>query len=219
MMRTAFGLMTFLSLGLCLGACSSKSVDDDDGKAGSANGGTSAGTASTGGSNGNTSGAGGVVGQSGSSSTAGTGGSAGGTTGGSTTGGASAGDCVDDTVTCVDAATASVCDPLTGEVQTANCTEELAKDGLISNGCTMDATGSGCTVDDLADAECEAGTPAFAVCAEATEDQLIDIYVACFHNNEDIAHEAISCYADYADAEAGTVDCEAADAACLPATE
>jgi hypothetical protein len=206
MMRTAFGLVTLLSVGLM--ACSSKSVDDDDGKAGSATGGTSAaGTPATGGSNGNNTsgtGTGGAIGQSGSSSTAGT-------------GGTPAGDgCTDTAVMCVDAETASVCDPLTGETETANCTEELAKDGLISNGCTVDEMGSGCTVDDLADADCAAGTPAFAVCADATQDELIDIYIACFHNNQDVAHEAISCYAAYADVEAGTVDCMAADAACLP---
>lgn len=212
MMRTAFGLVTLLSIGLM--ACSSKSVDDDDenGKAGSAAGGTSAGTSSTGGSNGNNntsgsgsgSGTGGGVAEAGSNSTAGT-------------GGTPAGDgCTDTSVMCVDAETASLCDPLTGETETANCAEELAKDGLISNGCTVDEMGSGCTVDDLADAECAAGTPAFAVCAEATQEELIDIYVACFHNNQDIAHEVISCYAAYADVDAGTVDCMAADAACLP---
>lgn len=202
--------MALLSLGL---ACSSKSIDDDDdpGSSGSASGGTGSGSSTTGGSNSSTAGAGGVVGRAGSSATAGA------STGGMATGGTPAGECAEATVTCVDDATASVCDPLTGETETANCAEELAKEGLISDGCTVDDTGSGCTIDGLSDAECEAGTPAFAVCAQATQDELLDIYVACFLNNMDVAHEAISCYADYIDEAAMTVDCEAADAACLPA--
>ncbi len=117
---------------------------------------------------------------------------------------------------CVDDETASLCDPLTGVVETANCAEEFELDGLISNGCSVDEAGAGCTIDGLSDADCAAGTPPFAVCADATEDQLVDIYVACFKNNMDVAHMVISCYADYVDEEAKTVDCEAADAACLP---
>jgi hypothetical protein len=134
----------------------------------------------------------------------------------STAGTNGAGGCTDPSIMCVDADTATACDPLTGEVQTANCAEEFALDGLISNGCTTDELGSGCTVDAFEDAECEAGMVPFAVCADLTQSDLIDVYVACFHDNLMQAHMAVSCYADYLDEEAMTVDCEAADAACLP---
>lgn len=206
MMRTAFGLMTVLSLGVL--ACSSKAVDDDDdGKAGSAAGGMASGTAGKSSGGADTSGTGGVVGRSGST----------GTSGATTTGGTDTGLCTDTAVVCVDADTASLCDPLTGETETANCKDAFAEDGLISSGCTTDDTGSGCTLDGLADADCEAGTPAFAVCQDLTQDDLINVYVNCFHDTDMIARQVVTCYTDYIDEAAMEVDCAAADAACLPA--
>lgn len=123
----------------------------------------------------------------------------------------------DCTLTCVDAASARYCDD-TGALTTVNCAEVFAEDGLISNGCTTDTAGAGCTLDGLADPECEAGTPAFAYCAQLPEENLVDVYVGCF-NDMNGAHTVIPCYADFI-APMGTmppVDCVAADAACLPA--
>lgn len=124
---------------------------------------------------------------------------------------------VDCTLTCVDAASARYCDD-SGALTTVNCAQVFAEDGLISNGCSTDTAGAGCTLDGLADPECDAGTPAFAYCAQVPDENLLDVYVGCFHDMNG-AHTVIPCYADFI-APMGTtppVDCVAADAACLPA--
>jgi hypothetical protein len=197
MKRAAFGLGALLSLATM--ACSSKALDDE-GEAGSAAGGTKAGTA-------------GDASKGGAPSN---GGAASGGSAAAAPGGAPSDTCTDPAIMCLDDVTATACDPLTGEVQTANCPELYLVDGMISS-CTTDAEGAGCSIDAFTDAECEAGMVPFAVCADLTQNDLIDVYVACFHDNLMQAHMAISCYADYIDEEAKTVDCVAADAACLPA--
>jgi hypothetical protein len=205
MMRTAASLSLFMMLSIAgASACSSKAVDGDDEKggtgsiisAGTTSGGSGGGGAGSGGSGGTTS--------AGTTSNAGSGGSA---------------DlCAGKPNVCVDAATVQACNPETGMNLTGNCAEEFAKDGLISNGCTDDADGIGCTLDDFADQPCVDGTGPFAFCGGLTEDQLIDVYVSCFHDVEGL-HTIVPCFADYVDDTAmpPTVDCAAAEAACFPA--
>jgi hypothetical protein len=202
MLRTTIGVSFILVLG-GLAACSSKATDNGNGSAGNGT----------------------IVGSSGNSAggTTGTGNGAGttGTTGGKTstagTGGLEAGDCTDETVTCVDATHAMGCNFDTGVVDTFSCVDELTALGFVSSGCTTDATGDFCAIDDYADAACKAGTAAFAYCENATTDeQLFNIYVNCYQNNMD-GHTVIPCFANYVTATMKTsADCGNAEAACLP---
>jgi hypothetical protein len=117
---------------------------------------------------------------------------------------------------CLDEMTAQFCDA-SGEMMTANCAEVFAEDGLISNGCLSDAMGAGCTVDDVADMACGEGAGPFAFCNDLTEDDILDVYVGCFHDMNG-AHTIIPCYADFVmgTEDMPTIDCDAANAACLP---
>jgi hypothetical protein len=177
-------------------ACSSTSTNDDD------KGGTGA---VIGGSGGSTSGSGGA-----------------GTTAGTTTGtaGTDTGLCAGKPRKCVDADTVEYCDSATGNVMTTMCAADYAEDGLVSKGCTADADGIGCTLDGLSDMACQKGAEPFAVCAGLTRDDLLSVYVGCFHDMNG-AHTVIPCYSafvDETDPEMPVVDCEAADAECLPDT-
>jgi hypothetical protein len=155
--------------------------------------------------------------------TAGTGGStaagaaAGGTANnpsGGTGGGAVVG-CPGMPVTCLDATSAQACNPSTNMVETVVCKEEFAKSGLISNGCTTDATGSGCAVDGGENETCWTGAQGIAVCAELDDNQFIGVYVDCFNDDPDI-RPLLTCIADFVDTAAKLVDCDGAEAACLP---
>lgn len=212
-MRTMIGLSLGVTLVLAgTAACSSKSVDDDDDNKGgtgaiitAGGGGTSAGTSSnTGGTGSNAAG----TSSGGASSMAGTG----------TAGTATMPDlCAGKTVSCVDAMTARACDPETGMDVTGNCAEELAKDGLVSTGCSTEADGTGCTIDDYSDMGCFEGTEPFSVCAELGPEDALTVYVACFRDIEGL-HAIIPCFADFVDdtVTPPTIDCMAAETACFP---
>jgi hypothetical protein len=200
-----------LSVLMALGstaACSSDKVDGES-KGGTGavisggSGGSGGSGSSTAGSAGSTAGSAGSTAGSGSS-TAGSAGTAGGL-------------CAGKTVSCIDPMTAMGCDPTTGMDVTGNCAEEFAKDGIISNGCTTDADGTGCTVDDFSDMGCLDGTGPFAACEEVPDDELLNVYVACFHDVQGL-HAIIPCFANHVDDTTmpPTVDCDAAYAACVP---
>jgi hypothetical protein len=194
-------------------ACSSDKVD------GGNKGGT--GAVISGGSGGSGAASGGPGNNGGmTSSTAGTTSSTAGTTSSSGTGGSggtAGGLCAGKTVSCIDAMTAKGCDPETGMDITGNCAEEFAKDGIVSNGCTTDADGTGCTVDDFSDMGCLDGTGPFAACEEVPDEDLLNVYVACFHDIQGL-HSIIPCFANHVDdtTTPPTVDCDAAYAACVP---
>jgi hypothetical protein len=217
MMRTAFDLSFSILLALsAIGGCSSKDVDDGgNGSAGTAGASSaSAGSGNSGGSGNNSSGSGNNSSgsgnnSSGSGNTAGSGGS------GTNTAGTGGSGPACPTV-CLDEMTVEFCDN-TGAMMTANCTEIFAEDGLISNGCLSDATGEGCTIDDLADMGCAEGAAPFSFCNDLTEDDVLAVYVGCFHDMNG-AHTVIPCYADFVmgTEEMPTIDCEAAAAECLP---
>lgn len=188
-----------LSVGILLGlagtsACSSTSTNDEQ------KGGTGAViSAGTGGSS-----AAGAV-------------SAGGATNnpsGGTGGGAIVG-CPGMPVTCLDATSAQACNPTTNMVDTINCKDDFAESGLISNGCTSDATGSGCTIEGGADETCWNGAQGIAVCAELTDNEFLGVYVDCFNDEADI-RPLLTCIADFVDTAAKMVDCDGAEVACLP---
>lgn len=199
MKQTAFGvcLAGLLVFG-SVSACSSSSVDGGNkGGTGAILGGSSAGgTAGSGGAPSNNGGT--TSPAAGTSSTAGTGGS---------------GLCAGKSITCIDAMTAKGCDPATGMDVTANCAEEFAKDGLISDGCTMEATGSGCTIDGGSDVPCWLGAQGIAVCSDLTDDQLLGVYVNCFNKDAEVT-PVVTCVADFVDEVAMEVDCAGAEAAC-----
>jgi hypothetical protein len=144
--------------------------------------------------------------------------SAGGTTGnpgGGTAGGAVVG-CPGMPVTCVDAASALACNPTTNMAETVNCKDAFAESGLISNGCTTEATGSGCTIDGGANETCWKGSQGVAVCADFTEDEFLGVYIDCYNDMNDV-RPILTCIADFVDTAAKTVDCDGAEAACAPA--
>lgn len=192
--------LSWLSVLALTSGCSSDPVDDDNkggtgtilGEAGSDGDSSGAGTGSTGGSA-----SGGTA--SGGSATAGSGGSGGG--------------CVATGVSCLDDQIAQACNPDTGMVETGVCSELFAEEGLISNGCSTDAEGAGCTIDGFEDEECADGAVGFAVCGGFTQDDFFNIYVACFQNTAEL-RAGILCFAEYVDVEATTVDCEAALPVC-----
>ena len=201
-MRTMVGL----SLGVLMvlgstAACSSDKVDGEN------KGGTGA---LIGGSAG--SGSGGTTSTSGGTTSSGAG-----TTSTAGTGGTAADLCAGKPVSCIDAMTAKGCDPDTGMDITGNCAEEFAKDGIISAGCSTDADGTGCTIDDFSDMGCLDGTGPFAACEEVPAADAINVYVACFHDLQGL-HEIIPCFANHVDETTmpPTVDCDAAYAACVP---
>ena len=136
--------------------------------------------------------------------------SGGGGTGAVGVGGAAAQVCPS-ALSCVDPATAQYCD--NGVLKIVDCATALAEQGIVSNGCSDDAAGPGCTIDGFLDADCEAGTPAFAVCAGLTEKDLVNTYVACFENANQ-ASAVITCYRDYVDDVESLVDCSSAHTAC-----
>jgi hypothetical protein len=192
MLRTIVGLSFVLALASAT-ACSSKSTDD-----GTFHGGNGA-----------------IVGGSGGTSN-GAGATAGGKTG--TTTGGMTGACTDETITCVDDTNATGCNFDTGKVDTFSCVEELAGLGIVSSGCTTDATGDFCSVDDFSDKACADGTAAFAYCENATTDeQVFNIYVNCYQDNMD-GHTVIPCFAQYVTPTMKTsADCVMAEDACLGA--
>jgi hypothetical protein len=205
-------LSVLMALGSTV-ACSSDKVDGENkgGTGAVISGGTGAasgGPSNNGGTSSSTAGT--------SSSTAGTtsSGGTGGTGGG---GGTAGGLCAGKSVTCIDDMTAKGCDPTTGMDITGNCTEEFAKDGIVSNGCTTDADGTGCTVDDFSDMGCIDGTGPFAACEDVADEDLLNVYVACFHDIQGL-HAIIPCFANHVDETTTppTVDCDAAYAACVP---
>jgi hypothetical protein len=204
MMRTALGWS--FSVVMVLGAvvaCGSESTNDKG------NGTAGNGTVLAGGNSGGTS-ANGAGTSSGGTRTSG--GATG--TGGAT--GIPGGKCADETVTCVDATHATGCNLDTGLVDTFSCVDELASLGVVSSGCTKDATGDYCAVDDLADQACADGAGAFAYCYNATTDeQFFNIYVSCFTNYMD-GNTIIPCFTQYVTPEMKTAgDCANADAACF----
>jgi len=137
--------------------------------------------------------------------------------GGAASSAASAGDpCRAASIQCLDAQTAIACNTDAGVFQTLACSE-LAKDGLISSGCKKDQAGVGCTVDGYSDQACFDGAKPFHLCADLAENMFLDVYVNCFLDTRGL-RDVVTCYADFVDAAAQTVDCAAAQAACLPAT-
>jgi len=200
-MQTTYRVSCGLLLLLAAAACSSKSTKDGaDGTAGKGGILTGNGGTSSGGSAGTSSG--GVIGRSGSTSTGG---------GTSCTAGTD--------IVCLDAQTAQRCDPDTLMTQTAKCSTVITSlgPGVSSTGCVTDADGSGCNVT-FEDAKCEQAAPAFTACLQDDTYDALDVYFACFLDNNG-AHTIIPCYWDYVDEAAGTVDCAAAEAACLPTDE
>jgi len=134
-------------------------------------------------------------------------------TGGTT--GVDRGACSGTAVKCVDSKTVQFCNEA-GVLETVECKLGMAQEGILSNGCESDAAGDGCTVDGFGDVDCEAGASAFAVCAEMTEADLLDVYVACFLELETVgyAESRIACYGGYVNESDLTVDCGAAAAVC-----
>ncbi|HKY39020.1 MAG TPA: hypothetical protein VJN18_23945 [Polyangiaceae bacterium] len=131
--------------------------------------------------------------------------------GGSGSGGAAGLACPGSAVRCLDAATAEYCEGSTP--RTVICSAAMAEQGIVSSGCRSDDLGDGCTVDAFLDQDCEAGTPAFAVCEALTEGDLVTTYTACFQNLSG-ASDVIPCYRDFVDTTGVTVDCAAAQVSC-----
>ncbi len=130
--------------------------------------------------------------------------------GGSSAGGVGGG-CTDQTITCVDATTATGCNSKTGVVDTFSCVDELKAIGIISNGCTKDPTGDFCSIDDFSDQACADGATAYGYCENATSnEQLFNIYVNCFENN-------MKGHSKYVTPMMKTsADCVMAENACIP---
>jgi hypothetical protein len=218
MQRTTVGV-SFLVLFGVLSACSSKATDNNDGNGGN---GTVLGGGSGGGANGGASG-GGTTSSGGTMSGGGTtsGGTNAGTTGGNagragaTSSAGTNGLCADDTITCVDDAKATGCNPNTGSVETVDCVEYYATLGVTSTGCSVTADGAGCDVTDFKDAACLAGAEAYAVCANASDQDFVSVYIDCFQDYMG-AHTVVTCLGDYVSATMMTdADCQNAVDACL----
>lgn len=208
MLRISAGVslcFTLLAVGGALAACSSDSTSGG-GSAGSSSGGSS--------SNAGSSGKGSVItGGADDGDGSGTGGGRAGSTSTGGTGGTAPTDCANAPVVCVDAETASTCDPATMMDTSVNCSDYYAEVGVVSNGCMGDALSGGCTVDGLSDKPCSDGVSGIAACDEtATDDDLLNVY--------------INCYVDYMGAKApvtcigthvvgGQIDCDAAAADCF----
>jgi hypothetical protein len=219
MLRTTVGV-SFLVLFGVLSACSSKATDNDNGGgngavvggSGGSAGGSSAGGSSAGGSSAGGSSAGG--------SSAGTnanamGGSNGGRAGATSTAGTSSDLCPDKTITCVDDAQAMGCNPSTGSVETIDCAEYYATLGLTSTGCSVSAEGVGCDVTGFKDEACLAGAEAYGVCAQASEEEAVSVYIDCFQDYMG-AHTVVTCLGNYVSPTMMTdADCQNAVDACL----
>lgn len=95
---------------------------------------------------------------------------------------------------------------------TAVCESALAEQGIVSAGCESNAAGDGCTIDSFVDPDCEAGTPAFALCHGLGAERLVDTYVTCYAGSH--ASTVIPCYADYVNQSDMTVDCAGAQFNC-----
>lgn len=200
MRTTVSGCVWLLMIGLGV-ACSSKSTGGGGG--GGAILGGSGGTSSTATDAGSTSTAGKTSSNTGG--TASTGGGTGGTTGDA---------CADAPIVCLDAKTASTCDPATGMDTTFDCAAESMPLGFVSNGCMMDAAnGDHCTIDSFSDQGCVDGTAPWGVCHQLTENDALDIYIACYQNTNGL-HDEMVCYAKYYDETAQTLDCVGASAEC-----
>lgn len=152
-------------------------------------------------------------GSAGSRNTAGSGGT--GTAGpGAGSGGTAAADCANAPIVCLDAMTASTCNPATGKDETFDCASESMDLGFTSNGCLTDAAnGDHCTIDELNDAECAAGYAPWGVCQGYGPESALDIYIACFLD-EQMLHAPIACYAKYYDEATEMLDCVGAAAEC-----
>lgn len=172
---------------------------------------SSSGKGNNGGGGASTAGNGTII--TGGSSGAGTGGSRTGGTGG--TAGTGATDCANTPVVCVDAQTAKACNPDTMMDETITCEEDAKELGIVSSGCQGDATEGTCSIDGYADQACGDAFQGFAVCAQVPAEDTLNVYIACYLNTEGL-HDVIACYRDYVDVAAKTVDCPAAEAACLP---
>ncbi len=116
----------------------------------------------------------------------------------------------------MDATHATGCNLDTGVVDTFSCVDELGTLGIVSSGCTKDAAGDYCSIDDFADQACADGTGAFAYCENATTDeQVFNIYVNCFLDNMD-GHTVIPCFSTYVTPTMKTADnCLMAETECL----
>lgn len=210
MTRTALGLSfsVVLVLGSAIACGSSKSTDDKtNSMAGN-------GSILAGGSGGGPSNSGGTANNGAGTSSGGTraGGGATGTAGANSAGGK----CADQTVTCVDATHAMGCNPDTGVVETFDCVAELKALGIVSSGCTKDATkGDSCAIDSFSDAACLDGTQRIAYCENATTEQALNAYVNCF-NDYMGAHTVIPCFSQYVSDTMKTAgDCMNAESACF----
>jgi hypothetical protein len=137
--------------------------------------------------------------------------SVGGTGSGGSTGGGPSLACPGAPAHCLDATTVEYCDGSAARV--IACAVVMAEQGIISEGCTSDNLGDGCTVDGFLDPGCEMGAPVFARCEGLMEEHLVDTYVACFQNLSG-ASDVIPCYQDFVDATGVTVDCPAAQVSC-----
>jgi hypothetical protein len=220
MQRTTVGV-SFLVLFGVLSACSSKATDNNDGNGGN-------GTVLSGGSGGGANGGagGGVTPSGGTISSGGTSSGGSGGTNASTTGGnagragatSSAGMnglCADDTITCIDDAQATGCNPNTGSVEIIDCVEYYATLGVTSTGCSVTADGAGCDVTDFKDAACLAGAEAYAFCANASDQDLVSVYIDCFQDYMG-AHTVVTCLGDYVSPTMMMdADCQNAVDACL----
>jgi len=198
MLRTTVGL-SFLVLFGVLSACSSKATDNNNGSGGN---GAVLGGSNSGGSGGTR------------SDTAGTT-SANAGTAANTAG--SNGLCPGDTLTCIDDKTATFCDANTGVEETLNCTDDFAKLGFVSSGCT---TGTGitkdqCAIDSVTDEKCFAGAQGYAFCGGYTQSDSIDIYIDCYQDFMGM-HAIVQCVSDYvSETMMADTDCDAAAQACL----
>jgi hypothetical protein len=132
---------------------------------------------------------------------------------GSGTGGAATGPMCPAPVSCLDDATAQHCNEQ-GELEQVDCKSAMEEQGIVSAGCSTDAEGSGCTIDAFLDPACEAGTPAFAVCAGLEAKDLVNTYVACFQSLTS-ATAVVACYRDYVNEAEKLVDCSGAQTACV----
>ena len=116
---------------------------------------------------------------------------------------------------CLNAQTLLGCNFDTGFLETVDCRQDVP-DGLVNLGCGVAENGAKACLLDFADPTCWVGAQIFSVCAGAiTEEEVIGFYLGCFHDMNG-AHTVIPCYIPYADEVTQTVDCEAADLACLP---
>lgn len=214
MNRTSASMSLIFAVAFASAAgCSSKTDSNTkDGTGGT--GASAAGTSSGGSSAGTTATSGGT-----SSSSGGTNSNAGGMkpSGGSGgSGGSAAGLCADEGITCVDATTATGCNPDTGKIETFSCVDDAKTIGLVSSGCMKDPMGDHCIIDSLSDQGCADGANAFGYCENATTDEeLFNVYVNCYLDNMG-AHEIVTCFSKYVTPTMKTAaDCNTAETTCL----